>query len=350
MQHPDEGTIHAWIDGELLPDDASALEAHLKECQECSALAAEARGLVAASSRIISALDLVPGGVIPKAATRRPWYASTQLRAAAAVVIVAGASLLVMRNGSEMKMERVMQASAPTETAATAPVTVAAQPELDQATPQRVRAPVVAKIPPKPAPMKELEGRVSGARVSDLRKESVNDAAKIVAQAPPPAAPAIAGAGVAADEISAAAPRAKLDSVFRDSVTQRRRFLPASTFDNVVVTGVATSTAPAALKKLRADSAKNETVYEVSPGVEVTLTDNGRPANVMLRASAQSKGRQMAAANAPAPPPPAVAQAAKATIDSITWTDKRGHVMVLRGAVSKEQLETIRQRLPEDQR
>lgn len=98
MQHPDEGTIHAWIDGELSGGEAETLEAHLQECAECSALVAEARGFVAASSRIVSALDIVPGDVIPKAAPRRkPWYASTQLRAAAAVVVVAGASLLVMK-------------------------------------------------------------------------------------------------------------------------------------------------------------------------------------------------------------------------------------------------------------
>ena len=30
MQHLDEGTIHAWIDGELPPDEASRVEAHVK--------------------------------------------------------------------------------------------------------------------------------------------------------------------------------------------------------------------------------------------------------------------------------------------------------------------------------
>ena len=122
MQHPDEGTIHAWIDGELSPDDSTAREAHLAECAECSALAAEARGLVAASSRIVSALDIIPGDVIPKAAPRsRAWYASTQLRAAAAVVIVASASLLVARNGEVKKMERAVQMSTPARVAAPPP-------------------------------------------------------------------------------------------------------------------------------------------------------------------------------------------------------------------------------------
>src|SRR5687767_1793455 len=65
MQHPDEGTIHAWLDGALPPAEASALEAHVAACAECSAAVAEARGMLAAASRILSALDDVPGGVIP---------------------------------------------------------------------------------------------------------------------------------------------------------------------------------------------------------------------------------------------------------------------------------------------
>ena len=116
MQHPDEGTIHAWLDGELSPEESAALEAHVAECSECSAMIAEARGLIAASSRIVSALDIIPGGVIPAAAPkRRPWYASTQLRAAAAVLIVAGASALVMRNGGKQAMENAVTMSAPVD-------------------------------------------------------------------------------------------------------------------------------------------------------------------------------------------------------------------------------------------
>jgi len=37
MSHVDEGTIHAWLDGALDPGDpeGAALEAHLRECEEC---------------------------------------------------------------------------------------------------------------------------------------------------------------------------------------------------------------------------------------------------------------------------------------------------------------------------
>lgn len=110
MQHLDEGTIHAWLDGELPADEAEKIAAHANECPECGALVAEARGLIAASTRILTALDDVPAGVVPSGsgvpekpaaaggpAFRRPWYSRTDFRAAAALLFVAGASLVAVR-------------------------------------------------------------------------------------------------------------------------------------------------------------------------------------------------------------------------------------------------------------
>ena len=71
MQHLDEGTIHAWLDGQLSQDEAQQVEAHVAECRECADAVAEARGLIAASSRILTALDSVPGEVVPKQAPFR---------------------------------------------------------------------------------------------------------------------------------------------------------------------------------------------------------------------------------------------------------------------------------------
>jgi anti-sigma factor RsiW len=116
MQHLDEGTIHAWIDGELSPEQASELEAHVRDCSSCAAMVAEARGLVAASTRILTALDHVPGGVLPSVpdiapapVTRRRWYQRTDVRAAAALLFVAGASLVVARSrGTDLPGSRAM--------------------------------------------------------------------------------------------------------------------------------------------------------------------------------------------------------------------------------------------------
>lgn len=98
MQHLDEGTIHSWLDGALSADQAARVEAHVAECLPCAASVAEARGFIAASSRILTALDHVPRGVVP-AAPPAKWGNRSVWRAAAAVLVVAAGSLVVFRNG-----------------------------------------------------------------------------------------------------------------------------------------------------------------------------------------------------------------------------------------------------------
>jgi hypothetical protein len=114
MQHLDEGTIHAWLDGALPNDEARAVEAHVAECAACADAVAEARGLIAASSRILSALDGVPaihaddeggeddGGLrlILERGHRAPpkrWLRGPGL-AAAAVVVLAIGTVAVIRS------------------------------------------------------------------------------------------------------------------------------------------------------------------------------------------------------------------------------------------------------------
>jgi len=122
MQHLDEGAIHTWLDGALSPDEARRVEEHAASCEACSALVAEARGLVAAASRILTALDDVPERVIParaggspvpdqlaelrarKAAEqvaekRRRWL-RPRFAATAAVVLVAVGTLAVLQRST----------------------------------------------------------------------------------------------------------------------------------------------------------------------------------------------------------------------------------------------------------
>jgi anti-sigma factor RsiW len=40
MQHPDEGTIHAWLDGELPAEESASLEKHVAEREACTAAVA----------------------------------------------------------------------------------------------------------------------------------------------------------------------------------------------------------------------------------------------------------------------------------------------------------------------
>jgi hypothetical protein len=123
MQHLDEGMIHAWLDGQLPRDEAASIEAHVAECRPCADAVAEARGLIAASSRILTALDGVQRDVAPKppsyaeasvsdgstapqpivtasAAHRaqRRWFTGGTL-AAAAMIVVAIGTVTIMRAG-----------------------------------------------------------------------------------------------------------------------------------------------------------------------------------------------------------------------------------------------------------
>jgi len=98
MQHPDEGTIHSWLDGALSADEAARVEAHVKDCPECAAAVAEARGFIAGASRILTALDNAPRGVIPVAAPRKR-VDPIVWRVAATLLVVAGGTFAVVKSG-----------------------------------------------------------------------------------------------------------------------------------------------------------------------------------------------------------------------------------------------------------
>ena len=256
MQHPDEGTIHAWLDGALSAEEAAAIESHVAECEECSAMVAEARGLIAASSRIVSALDIVPGGVIPAVKPRRAaWYMSTQLRAAVAVIVVAGASMLVMRGG---RKEAAMEQSRPTAAAVSAPAPVAEmkKSEADSSRTQNKAAPVVKA-------KRIASANASSKESAAMRQAAPKNNADEVMQAASP--PAVAAAAVTVESTSTDRADASRSAL--------QRKVGGVQLSDVVVTGVAESVSE--LRRLSSDStiARIRTVYEVSPGVQVTLTE-----------------------------------------------------------------------------
>ena len=209
MQHLDEGTIHAWLDGALAPDESRRVEEHAASCEACAALVAEARGLIAAASRILIALDDVPAGVIPvhaegeaevpdelaalrarKAAegvTRRRPRSRSPWLAAAAIVFVAVGTMTVLRR-STVDLAGKLDDATPVSSAV-------ATPNPAQVTP----APPV--IPPAPSEKVLAEGK-SGAATANLRKdESVvgqrkeaKQEADFAARSAAPAAPAASDA------------------------------------------------------------------------------------------------------------------------------------------------------------
>ncbi len=113
MNHLDEGTIHAWLDGALDATRARDAEAHVAQCAACSAAVAEARGLIAGSSRILNALDDVPSGVTPKRApvaparpAKRMWRAAPWVTGIAALFLGA-----VILRTPEMRRDATERAS-----------------------------------------------------------------------------------------------------------------------------------------------------------------------------------------------------------------------------------------------
>ncbi|MEP6778729.1 MAG: carboxypeptidase-like regulatory domain-containing protein [Gemmatimonadaceae bacterium] len=162
--HVNEDTVHAWLDRQLAEGDSSAVELHVATCAECAELVAEARGLKAATTRIVASLDVVAGGIVPRedvartashivalanaaekserarvaVAKKKFWQNPVVLRAAAAVVVMVGGTTLVMREYSPTSMTSVSamdsSVAAPVASAPFAPNTPASNPSTASAT------------------------------------------------------------------------------------------------------------------------------------------------------------------------------------------------------------------------
>ncbi len=355
MQHPDEGMIHTWLDGELPAEETAALEAHVGECEECAAAVAEARGFVAASSRIVSALDAVPRGAIPipKPASR-PWYAKAQFRAAAALLLVAGTSLVVVRGNRQSNTAFMADKAVAVDAAErTDAPSALAPPNPESAQPQTQSAhsgqsgSVVQSAPSASAPVgKTLKATDEIARSrqrADVSKsdETLKNAERMEEVAAKPA-----------------------DLLVPKPEARRKPFGSTNPqLSEIVVTGVATaaSESDAALRVVSTDSAGStkRTVIEVSPGVQVTFTE--ADASGFATASAEANAaKTMASAqraagsvpHAPLPAPPSIIPgiaadlAKKPEVHTITWVDSAtGRTYSLSGPLSVEKLEALKPRL-----
>ncbi|HEX6315370.1 MAG TPA: zf-HC2 domain-containing protein, partial [Gemmatimonadaceae bacterium] len=240
--HLDEGTIHAWLDGALPPDESARVEAHVAQCAACGALVAEARGLVAASSRILSSLDAVPAGVIPGAtrevdqlaalrarrrASRRSWFRDPRVVAAASLVFMAGTAGVVWQStrGNSTPMEQASESVVADQVQAPAPLPAAPLPaappaprppdarsaDLSADVASRQRAAFVDSISSAKVaasvPARETDGTV-GAAANEARRERADVSA--LRQAP-----AQAQAGAPSQTSAAAPPPAQVEQQSR---------------------------------------------------------------------------------------------------------------------------------------
>jgi hypothetical protein len=149
-EHLDEGVVHAWLDGQLSGPDAARIEAHIAACAACAEMVAEARGFMAASSRILTGLDGVPARVVPQSRTRtRVW----QVRAAAAVLIVALGAAAVLSD-ARGRLDQIRQdTGVPRQPVAASPAPALAKAaDSEAATPAAAPSPSPAASPAHTTP------------------------------------------------------------------------------------------------------------------------------------------------------------------------------------------------------
>ena len=230
--HPDEGTIHAWLDRQLDETSAATLEAHLQRCDECAERVAEARGLIAGASRILSSLDMdeSPASHTPAVESWRPVvlpatkasrvrsFRLTPARSAiAAVLVVAVATAIVREN--QRPSSRLASITAESAAVANAPAAVNSPATAPVTGAPLAGAPMAVAAAPPPA-MSQLDSmagtRVAAARTFTRaqRETTVNADLARVAQVPAPAASTpteqTTAAAKAADSAVGAANRVEL--------------------------------------------------------------------------------------------------------------------------------------------
>jgi len=94
MSHVDDGTLHAYLDGELTPAEAQAVEAHLAQCPDCRGRLEEERALIARAGELL-ALATPPDRALPPFRSgdvrppRRLWWQVRLPVAWAATVLLA---------------------------------------------------------------------------------------------------------------------------------------------------------------------------------------------------------------------------------------------------------------------
>jgi hypothetical protein len=96
MSHADEGTLHAYLDGELTPVERAGLEAHLAACPACRARLAEERDLVERAQGLLA--RAAPPEAAPRP-RRRPLPRWVPLAWAASVLLALGGGWMA-RGGS----------------------------------------------------------------------------------------------------------------------------------------------------------------------------------------------------------------------------------------------------------
>lgn len=350
MQHLDEGTIHAWLDGELPLSEREAAEAHVDACAQCAMAVGEARGFIAAASRILTALDTVPGGVLPakgsagaaSTGARKRFTLSRAWMAAAAVLVLSTVTVIARRPGQNDKLATAVfqdeLKSMHAETQSEAPV--AGAPAATATPVPQEKAPMSARAQePRAGAGGAASGAASGAAdKSDARAQVARKDARQKKETNDGPPGNLADATLAAAAASAK-PSTPASSPAERPFAREADALVAKSSANEKLgspsaDSIARDSAPQLVSRNSSRSAGDTvvtTVYSVR-GVAVSLIDRSRARDESGRIQVRGMMSQSAAKvrNATAPE------------NSISWSDSSGHTRTLRGALSREALERIR--------
>lgn len=365
MLHPDEGTLHAWLDGALPPDERARIEAHVTDCTACSEAVAEARGLIAASSRILTALDDVPAlRPVPAAApavSSRPRRLTSHVareRIAAVVALVIAGSVLAtaisrrpapgtaVRNAaSEQAAFEVAAGDSPAPAPPAASSRVARAPAASApAAPSPERARAVLRMESSAAnrverPVARTDDTLRVTTLAQLERLDERDLAGPARTAAPAAAPTREAAAPRATEARGVAGGVAKPAA--DAVANALGRRSAATESRYAEKALADAATPPAIRLVQQETMDDVTgrvhrrIYLVD-GLLVTLDE---------RALVRQQEVERTAAPAAVPALPDSQGAAATATHTIRWTDARGVERTLTGAATVEQLERVKARL-----
>jgi len=194
MSHVDDGTLHAYLDGELSPAEVQGVEAHLAQCPACRGRLDEERALITRAGELL-ALAAPPDRELPpfragdvKPLTRLWWKVRLPLAWAATVAIALGIGTYLGRGVEQAPQAPTASDSQPVELKALqAPISSdTVQRESRAERRGAARTPPAAPAAPRPAARRETDGFVQErkAQVAVRPRDTAQSAAT---PAPPPA-------------------------------------------------------------------------------------------------------------------------------------------------------------------
>ncbi len=143
MSHVDDGTLHAYLDGELAPVEAQGVDAHLAQCPACRSRVDEERALIARADELLG-LAAPPDRAVPpfragdlKPPVRLWWQVRLPLAWAATVTVALGIGMYL--GGGVLPRRAPPPATEALDSAArdlTAPRLAARAPQAKQRAPQ----------------------------------------------------------------------------------------------------------------------------------------------------------------------------------------------------------------------